>query len=42
MSLTANKMMNQMQDMLTACMIGDLSKCLPTTNWNILKMIPII
>ena len=26
MSLTANKMMNQMQDMLTACMIGDLSK----------------
>lgn len=26
MSLTANKMMNQMQDMLTACMIGDFSK----------------
>ena len=26
MSLSANKMMNQMQDMLTACMIGDLSK----------------
>ena len=26
MSLTANKMMTQMQDMLTACMIGDLSK----------------
>ena len=26
MSLTTNKMMNQMQDMLTACMIGDLSK----------------
>ena len=26
MSLTANKMMNQMQDMLTACMIGDLSR----------------
>lgn len=26
MSLSSNKMMNQMQDMLTACMIGDLSK----------------
>lgn len=26
MTLSANKMMNQMQDMLTACMIGDLSK----------------
>lgn len=26
MSLSANKMMNQMQDMITACMIGDLSK----------------
>lgn len=26
MSLSANKMMNQMQDMLTACMIGDLGK----------------
>lgn len=26
MTLNANKMMNQMQDMLTACMIGDLSK----------------
>lgn len=26
MSLSANKMMNQMQDMLTACMVGDLSK----------------
>lgn len=26
MNLTSNKMMNQMQDMLTACMIGDLSK----------------
>lgn len=26
MSLSANKMMNQMQDMLTACMTGDLSK----------------
>jgi len=26
MSLNSNKMMNQMQDMLTACMVGDLSK----------------
>lgn len=26
MNLSANKMMGQMQDMLTACMIGDLSK----------------
>lgn len=26
MSLSSNRMMNQMQDMLTACMIGDLSK----------------
>ncbi|MCS2864318.1 outer membrane lipoprotein carrier protein LolA [Bacteroides thetaiotaomicron] len=26
MNLSSNKMMNQMQDMLTACMIGDLSK----------------
>lgn len=26
MSLSSNKMMNQMQDMLTACMIGDLSQ----------------
>lgn len=26
MSLSSNKMMNRMQDMLTACMIGDLSK----------------
>lgn len=26
MSLSANRMMNQMQDMLTACMIGDLTK----------------
>lgn len=26
MNLNANKMMNQMQDMLTACMVGDLSK----------------
>lgn len=25
-SLNSNKMMNQMQDMLTACMVGDLSK----------------
>lgn len=29
MNLSANKMMNQMQDMLTACMIGDLSKMTP-------------
>lgn len=28
MNLSSNKMMNQMQDMLTACMIGDLSKIL--------------
>lgn len=26
MNLSSNRMMNQMQDMLTACMIGDLSK----------------
>ncbi len=26
MSLSSNKMMNQMQDMITACMVGDLSK----------------
>lgn len=26
MNLSANKMMNQMQDMLTACMVGDLSR----------------
>ncbi len=26
MSLNSNKMMNQMQDMITACMVGDLSK----------------
>lgn len=26
MNLSSNKMMNQMQDMLTACMVGDLSK----------------
>lgn len=26
MDLSSNKMMNQMQDMLTACMVGDLSK----------------
>lgn len=26
MNLNTNKMMNQMQDMLTACMVGDLSK----------------
>lgn len=26
MNLSSNKMMNEMQDMLTACMIGDLSK----------------
>lgn len=26
MNLSANKMMNQMQDMITACMVGDLSK----------------
>lgn len=29
MNLTTNKMMAQMQDMLTACMIGDLSKMTP-------------
>lgn len=29
MSLSANKMMNQMQDMLTACMVGDLSNMSP-------------
>lgn len=29
MNLNANKMMAQMQDMLTACMIGDLSKMAP-------------
>lgn len=26
MSLNSNKMMNQMQDMITACMVGDLSR----------------
>lgn len=26
MNLSSNKMMNQMQDMLTACMVGDLTK----------------
>ena len=26
MNLSSNKMMNQMQDMLTACMVGDLSR----------------
>lgn len=29
MNLSSNKMMNQMQDMLTACMVGDLSKMAP-------------
>lgn len=29
MNLNANKMMAQMQDMLTACMVGDLSKMTP-------------
>lgn len=29
MNLSSNKMMNQMQDMLTACMVGDLSKMTP-------------
>lgn len=29
MNLSSNKMMNQMQDMLTACMVGDLSKMVP-------------
>ena len=29
MNLSSNKMMNQMQDMLTACMVGDLSKMSP-------------
>lgn len=33
MNLSANKMMNQMQDMLTACMIGDLSKM--TANYQL-------
>ena len=29
MDLHSNKMMNQMQDMLTACMVGDLSNMSP-------------
>ena len=29
MDLNSNKMMNQMQDMLTACMVGDLSNMSP-------------
>lgn len=29
MNLSSNKMMNQMQDMLTTCMVGDLSKMAP-------------
>lgn len=29
MNLTTNKMMTQMQDMLTACMVGDLAKMAP-------------
>lgn len=33
MNLSSNKMMNQMQDMLTACMIGDLSKM--TANYQL-------
>lgn len=33
MTLSANKMMNQMQDMLTACMVGDLSKM--TTDYKL-------
>lgn len=37
MDLHSNKMMNQMQDMLTACMVGDLSNMSPTMLWNILK-----
>lgn len=37
MDLHSNKMMNQMQDMLTACMVGDLSTCRPAMLWNILK-----
>lgn len=37
MDLHSNKMMNQMQDMLTACMVGDLSNMSPGYAWNILK-----
>lgn len=37
MDLHSNKMMNQMQDMLTACMVGDLSNMSPAMLWNILK-----
>ena len=33
MNLNSNKMMNEMQDMLTACMVGDLSKM--TTNYQL-------
>lgn len=33
MNLDSNKMMNQMQDMLTACMVGDLSKM--STNYQL-------
>ena len=29
MNLNSNKMMNQMQDMITACMVGDLSNMSP-------------
>lgn len=49
MSLSSNKMMNQMQDMLTACMVGDLSKMssdykleyFEDTQYYLVKIMPI-
>ena len=37
MDLHSNKMMNQMQDMLTACMWATCPTCRPAMLWNILK-----